>query len=198
MAGGATAAVIAWPTGGGTIRLRESRQLEILTEIFNNRLMDALREKLGASYAPQAISRWPADIPQGGTIMALAQLEPQDVPVFFAEANQIAKDLAETTLTEEEIARATQPLGQLYSRAATSNFFWLLQLEGASTDPKRVKLVPTLIRDYSSTRPEIMQLLARRYLAARPGWQLAVIPHGQELAETTPTIRPAAPAVMGR
>lgn len=196
------AAVIAWPTAGGTERLRESRQLEILTELFNNRLMDALRERLGASYSPQAVSQWPADLPSGGMIMALAQMRPEDVPVFFAEAERIAQDLANSPISDDEIARATQPLSQLYSRAATSNMFWLLQLEGASTDPRRVDLVRTLLGDYSNTRPEIMQLLARRYLAARPGWQLAIIPEGQQLAvdaQARPNrIMPTAPAIMGR
>ncbi|TNE58374.1 MAG: insulinase family protein, partial [Sphingomonadales bacterium] len=189
------AAVIAWPTAGGTEKLRESRQLEILVELFNNRLMDALREKLGASYAPQAISRWPADLPSGGTVMALAQLRPQDVPAFFDEAERISRDLALNPPSEDEIARATQPLSQLYSRAATSNMFWLLQLEGATTDPSRIGLVRTLLSDYSNTRPEIMQFLARRYLAARPGWQMAIIPEGQELAQGR---APTAPAIMGR
>lgn len=193
------AAVVAWPTLGGTARLRESRQLEILAKVFSNKLLDALREKLGASYAPQAVSRWPADLPQGGMIMALAQLEPKDVPVFFAEADRIAQDLANTPLTEDEIARATQPLGQLYSRAATSNLFWLFQLEGVSTDPTRIQLVRTLLADYSQTRPEIMQLLARRYLAARPGWQLAVVPDGYDLEQVERSIQqPAPPAVVGR
>lgn len=196
------AAVIAWPTAGGTARMRESRQLEILTELFNNRLIDALREKLGAAYSPHAVSQWPADLPTGGTIMALAQMRPEDVPVFFAEAERIAQDLAANPPSDDEIQRAVQPLGQLYSRAATSNMFWLLQLEGASSDPRRVDLVRTLLGDYSQTRPEIMQVLARRYLAARPGWQLAVIPEGQELAQGEVQegrrFTPSAPAIMGR
>ena len=192
------AAVIAWPTLGGTVRLRESRQLEILTKVFSNKLLDALREKLGASYAPQAVSRWPADIPQGGMIMALAQLEPKDVPVFFEEADRIAQELATTPLGEDEIARATQPLGQLYSRAATSNFFWLLQLEGVSSNPSKVQLTRSVILDYSNTTPQIMQVLAQRYLAARPGWQLAVVPEGYDLEQAERSVEAAAPVVVGR
>ena len=134
--------------------------------------------------------------------MALAQMRPEDVPVFFAEAERIAQDLAANPPSDDEIQRAVQPLGQLYSRAATSNMFWLLQLEGATSDPRRVDLVRTLLGDYSQTRPEIMQVLARRYFAARPGWQLAVIPEGQDLeqvaVEERRGILPTAPAIMGR
>ena len=180
------AAVIAWPSGGGVEALRESRQLEILIQLFNNRLMDAMRERAGASYAPQVVSDWPKDLQGGGSILALAQLKPEDVPVFFAEAERIAQDLAATPPREDELDRVTEPLRQLISRAATGNNFWLYHLEGASFDERRIQLIRSLMTDYSQTTPEIMQILAKRYLAARPGWQLAIIPEGQPLATNVP------------
>ncbi len=176
------AAVIAWPSGGGVESLRESRQLEILVDLFNNRLIDAMRERAGASYAPNISSSWPVDLSGGGRITAVAQLRPEDVPVFFAAADAIVQDLATNPATQDELARVTEPLRQLISRASTGNTFWLYQLEGSSTDPRRVRLVRSLLSDYTVTTPEAMQVLARRYLAARPGWRLAVIPEGQELA----------------
>jgi len=179
------AAVIAWPSGGGVDAMRESRQLEILINLFSNRLMDAMRERAGASYAPQVISDWPVDLSGGGTIMALAQLRPQDVPAFYAEAERIARDLAANPPAEDELQRVTEPLRQQISRASTGNNFWLYHLEGASFDPRRVELMRSLLVDYSRTTPEIMQLLAKRYLAGRPGWKLAVIPKGQDLARAS-------------
>lgn len=192
------AAVIAWPSGGGVESLRESRQLEILTQLFNNRLMEAMREKAGASYAPQVVSDWPKDLSSGGTILALAQLKPEDVPVFFAEAERIAQDLSTTPPGTDELGRVTEPLRQLISRASTGNNFWLYHLEGATSDPRRVALIRTLLGDYSQTTPEIMQLLAQRYLGARAGWKLAVIPEGQELATKLPRGGAQAPEMSGR
>lgn len=186
------AVVIAWPTGGGIERIRESRQLEILTQLFSNRLMDAMRERAGASYAPQVVSDWPVDLSQGGKIMALAQLQPKDVPVFFAEANRIAAELASTPVESDELGRVTEPLRQLISRASTGNNFWLYNLQGVSFDARRSAAMPTLLSDYSRTTPQIMQTLAQRYLASRPGFKLAIIPEGQELA----TAVPAAPAAQ--
>src|SRR3546814_4506158 len=101
-------------------------------------LMDALRERAGASYAPQVVSEWPTDLPTGGTIMAFAQLQPRDVPAFFAAAGRIANDLATTPPSEDELARVTEPLRQLVSRASTGNGFWLYHLEGASSDRRRI------------------------------------------------------------
>ena len=135
------AAVITWPSGGGMAKIRESRQLEILTQLFNNRLLEAMRERLGASYSPQVFSRWPTDINGGGRITALAQLEPEAVPIFFVEAEKIARDLAANPPSQDEITRVTEPLAQTVRRASTGNQFWLYNLEGASHDPQRVSLL---------------------------------------------------------
>ena len=195
------AAVVAWPSGGGVTALRESRQLEILTQLFNNRLLEALRERAGASYSPQVFSSWPADLASGGRITALAQLEPAFVPVFFAEAERIAKDLAANPPTADELARVTEPLGQLIRRASTGNQFWLYNLEGAAFDPQRVTLLRSLLADYSQTTPQMMQFLAERYLAKVTPFRLAIIPEGQTLAEAPAGgagTNAARPAITGR
>ncbi|MBO6768143.1 MAG: insulinase family protein [Erythrobacter sp.] len=188
------AAVVAWPSGAGVENLRESRRLEVLASLFNNRLMDAMREHAGASYSPVVRSDWPSDVNSGGRIAALAQLRPEDVPVFFAEAERIAKELASAPVTEDEYNRVVEPLRQYVSRASTGNLFWLYQLEGASVDDRRIGLLRYLLADYTQTPPAELQALAQKYLASREGWKLAVIPQGQDLA----TSASAGAAVSGR
>ncbi|MEQ8772508.1 MAG: insulinase family protein [Erythrobacter sp.] len=205
------AAVVTWPSAGGMARIREARQLEILTQVFNNRLMEALREQAGASYSPQVFSKWPEDLAGGGRITALAQLEPEFVPFFFAAADKIATDLAANPPTPDELERVTAPLAERVRRASTGNQFWLYNLEGATTDPARVNLVRSLLADYSQTTPQIMLLLANRYFVRKTPLKLAIIPEGQELAETppasaipdvapdpAPVAEPARAEVMGR
>ena len=176
------AAMVAWPSGAGVAALRESRQLQILTELFNNRLLDAMRERTGASYSPQVSSDWPQDVDSGGSLTALAMVRPEDVPAFFAATEEIVRDLVANPPAADELARVTEPLKQSISRASTGNTFWLWQLEGASTDSRRVALVRTLLNDYTQTTPAAMQALAAKYLAARAPFRLAVIPEGQQLA----------------
>ena len=180
------AAVVEWPSGGGVANLRESRQIQILVQLFNNRLMDAMREKAGASYAPVVRSDWPTDIDGGGRISALAQLQPKDVPIFFREAQRIATELATTPATQDELDRVTEPLRQYISRASTGNMFWLYQLEGATSDPRIVAYLRPLLSDYSRTTPQAMQALAQKYFGTQRPWQLAVIPEGQTLTAAPP------------
>ena len=176
------AAVIAWPSGAGVENLRESRRLEVLVSLFNNRLMEAMREHAGASYSPVVRSEWPSDVNSGGRIPALAQLRPEDVPVFFAEAERIAQELASAPVSEDEYNRVVEPLRQYVSRASTGNLFWLYQLEGATQDPRRIPMLRFLLADYTQTPPAELQALAQKYLGSRAGWRLAVIPQGQTLA----------------
>jgi zinc protease len=192
------AAVVAWPSGGGSANLTESRQLEILTDLFNNRLIDAMRERAGASYAPQVSSRWPVDLNGGGAITAIAQLRPADVPAFFAAAESIAQDLTNEPVTADELERVTEPLKQLISRASTGNTFWLFQVEGASQDPRRLTQIRSLLDDYTQTTPEAMQALARRYFTAQAGYRVAVIPEGQELATRSTSSTSSNAAMTGR
>ncbi|WP_369027182.1 M16 family metallopeptidase [Qipengyuania sp. RANM35] len=187
------AAAIAWPGGAGVENLRESRQLEILTQLFNNRLLDAMRERAGASYAPVVNNQWPTDVDSGGRITAFAQLRPEDVPAFFQAADKIARDLATTPPATDELQRVTEPLLQYLNRVSTGNLFWLYQLEGSTQEPMRIALLRSLLVDFTETTPEKMQALAQKYFGTA-GWRLAVIPEGQKLA----TRVTATPAEAGR
>ncbi|QQN74498.1 pitrilysin family protein [Croceicoccus sp. YJ47] len=173
------AAIIAWPTGGGRDRVRLSRQVEILSQLFNNRLFDAMRERLGASYAPNVASRWPLDREDGGMIIAMAQLQPKDVPAFYDVANGIAADLVANPPGAEEIARVTEPLRQLISRSSSGNGFWLNQLGGAARDPRRFDQVRSILDDYSRTTPETMQKLAQMFLGGEDTVRISVLPEEQ-------------------
>lgn len=171
------AAAFSWPTGGGSVGISQSRELEILTNLFTNRLMDAMREKTGASYAPQVYSTWPLDLDSGGSITATATLQPADVPVFFQTSREIAADLIANPPTADELARVTEPLRQQITRAATAlAFSSCTRLEGATSDPVRFAGIQTLLSDYTVTSPQRMQALASQYLQPAKSWRLAVLP----------------------
>lgn len=170
------AALIAWPTGGGRAQLRESRQLELLAQVFQNRLFDVMREKIGASYAPQVGSTWPLDLPTGGYFAASTQLRPGDLPAFFAATQKIAADLANAPPSADEIARVTEPMKQWITRLATGNGFYLEQLQGGAAEPRKFDDLRSIMVDSATTTPEAMQALAKRYLRPDSTWTVEVVP----------------------
>jgi len=121
------AAVIAWPTGGGTTLLRQSRHLEILSSILRDRLFDRFRSEEAASYSPDVISDWPKAFPSGGHLLGYSQVQPKNIDGFFATAKEIAVDLKTNPVSADELKRATEPLKQLIERASTGNSFWMQQ-----------------------------------------------------------------------
>ncbi|RKF22036.1 insulinase family protein [Altericroceibacterium spongiae] len=170
------AAVMAWPTGGGSAGLPESRKLEVLSQLFSNRLLDAVREGTGSSYAPSVSSNWPLDTDSGGYILAMAQLPPEAVPVFFIEAQKIAEDLAANGPDADELARVTEPFRQLLMRVQTGHAFWMDELEGATRDPNRLSNLNSMMTDYTKVTPEEIKALAAKYLTSHGGWRLAIMP----------------------
>jgi zinc protease len=172
---GQAAAVISWPTGGGTASLRESRQLDVLSQVFANRLMAQLREKAGASYAPQVSSDWPLDLANGGTITASAILQPDVVPTFFATARDIAIDLAAKPVGADELERVVEPVRQQIARAGSSTAFFMQQIEGGTQDPARYQAIRSLLVDYTGVSPQALQALAQRYLLPDGALRVAVI-----------------------
>ena len=138
------AAVIAWPTGGGADGIAESRRLEILAQVFSDRLFERLRQAAGASYSPNVASQWPLGLASGGRLLAIGQVTPDKVPFFFQIARQIAAELVSTPVGKDELQRILLPMIQQLARAATANQFWMRQLAGATTDERRVAAVRSL------------------------------------------------------
>ncbi|MDP9056935.1 MAG: insulinase family protein [Pseudomonadota bacterium] len=170
------AVAVIWPTGGGEAGLRESRQLDILAQVFSNRLLQAIREKLGASYAPQVGSTWPLDLANGGAITAMAQLQPENAARFFTVVDQIAADLAARPPSADELALVLEPLRQQINRAATGTGFFMWQLEGASQDPQRYRGLTTVMTDSTQTTADAMQALAQKYLVQNKAFRVEVLP----------------------
>ena len=156
--------------------IQESRQLQILSQLFTNRLIDAVRERMGVSYSPYVYSTWPVDAQAGGAMTAIAQVGPKDVPLFMDVAEKIAADLIANPASADELDRVLEPLRQQVTRAASSSGFFMQELEGATQDASRIGTIRSILTDYTRTTPEAMQALAARYLAKGKSWRLAVLP----------------------
>ena len=180
--GDRAAAMVAWPTGGGLENVRESRKLEVLVSIFNDRLFEILRSQQGASYSPQVVSSWPVEFQSGGYIGAQSQLTPDNIDRFYDVVELIAKDLREKPVSADELQRVVEPLRQLIARASSGNSFWMSQMEGASFNPQKFVVLRTLLGDYTVITPEEVQALAVKYLDDGKKWKLVVLPEANRLA----------------
>lgn len=174
------AAVMAWPTSGGFAAAKESRQLEILTQIFNDRLFEGLRATDGAAYSPSVQNSWPFSFESGGYILVTSQIKPEKVGFFFRLIRDTAADLANRPVSQDELQRAVAPMRQLLSRASTGNAFWMAQMEGATRDPRYIDVMRSMGSDMLNVTPADIQALAKKYLVPAKSWSLEVLPDGVE------------------
>lgn len=170
------AAVIGWPTGGGSAGAREARKLDVLAAIFRDRLIDQLRSQAGVSYSPNVSSDWPLGMPSGGKILALGMVPPDKADFFFTLARQIAADLAARPIDRDELRRSLLPLAQLVIRSSTGSPFWMRQTAGGSTDAARIDATRMLAQDLGTTSPQEIQALAQKYLRPDKDWTMVVLP----------------------
>ena len=172
------AAVMAWPTSGGFALTKEARQLEILTQIFNDRLFDKLRSTEGAAYSPSVQNSWPFSYDSGGYILVTSQVRPDRINYFYGVVKDTAADLAKTPVSDDELQRAVAPMRQLLVRAGTGNAFWMNQMEGATQDPRYVQAMQTMAQDMLNVTPAQLQALAAKYLVPGKSWSAVVLPQG--------------------
>ncbi len=173
------AGVLAWPTAGGLEDVYESRKLDILAQIFNDRLFDQLRGEEGAAYSPSVGSSWPVGMAGGGAVVVLSQLKPGATERFFAISRGIAADLVARPVSADELARAVGPMRQLIQRASTGSSFWLSQLSGVTSDPRKEGALLSLSSDYARITPAELQATAKRWLDPGKEFRLVVLPKGK-------------------
>ena len=169
-------ALIAWPTGGGVEGTAEGRKLELLAQIFTDRLFDRLRTESGASYSPSVSASWPQGLSSGGRVLALGAVPPDKTALFFRLAREIAADLVKNPIGADELQRAKGPMQQYVMRASTGNTFWLNLLGGATYDPRLIDTARSIVVDYSSVTPEQLQAVAAKYLRPDKDWTMEVVP----------------------
>jgi zinc protease len=169
-------ALIAWPTGGGVEGVPESRKLDVLAQVFSDRLYDRLRTEAGASYSPSVGSSWPDGAASGGRIMAIGQVPPDKTDLFFRLSREIATDLVKNPISDDELQRAKTPMQQYVMRASTGNTFWLNLLSGAAYDPRKIASARSILLDYQNVTAADLQAVAAKYLRPDKDWTMEVVP----------------------
>ncbi|WP_343526398.1 insulinase family protein [Sphingomonas sp.] len=173
------AAVIAWPTGGGIEDDRLRTRLDVLAQVFSDRLIDQLRSKAGASYSPQVASQWPVGLPGGGRMIAIGMVAPDKVDFFLSTARAIAADLAARPIDADELQRIMSPMAQRLMRMSAGNQFWMQRLAGGAYDQRRIDATLGMAQDFVSIGPADIQAVAKRFLRPDTDWTLKVVPRAK-------------------
>lgn len=174
-------AYIAWRTDDFFADVQKARNAALLGDIIDLRLVEELREKQGATYSPSV--DWNAsDVwTDWGYLSASVEVPPALVDRFYRDVKQIAADLRDRPPTADEMDRARKPRLERLSKARETNEYWLEQLAGAQTDPRRLAATRSVLAGYERITPQDVQAAAKQYLSPDGAWMLVVLPDRKPL-----------------
>jgi len=175
-------AFIAWPTDDFVSDPQKARVVRVLERVMALRLIDEIQEKQGVTYSPGTGYEAAWVFPDYGYVAANIEAPPDRLEPFFADALKIARSLREAPVTADELQRAVQPRVEALQRAQATNEYWLGQLAGAQTDPRKLAAIRESITGLQRVTPAEVQRVAREYLVEGRAYRLVVTPEAQAAA----------------
>lgn len=178
-------AYIAWRTDDFFADVQRSRNTALLGDVIDLRLTEELRENQGATYSPSV--GWNAsDVWAGwGYLSARVEVPPALAEGFYRDVRKIAADLRAQPPTADEMDRARKPRLERLAKARETNEYWVEELAGAQTDPRRLAATRSVIAGYERITPQDVQAAARRYLTEDGAWMLMVRPRAEATTAAT-------------
>ena len=113
------------------------RVLSFLAAVLQLKLLEVAREKLGASYAPSAAFSTSTVYPGLNYVYAELEARPADLEGLKVAVRQIASDLRDGGVTEDELERAKAPALDQLAQHGSSNGYWLSVIAQLQTSPDR-------------------------------------------------------------
>jgi zinc protease len=115
------------------------RVLGVLASVMRLKLIEVVREKLGASYSPAAGFSYSTVYPGLNYIFAETEMKPEAMTEVTSALKEIVTALRNGAITQDDLDRARSPAIQQLSQHATENGYWLSVLAEAQTRPDQVE-----------------------------------------------------------
>jgi zinc protease len=124
-----------------------------------------VREELGGSYSPQAQNDGSDTFPGYGYMVANIDVAPADAEKISNLVVDLADELAQKGVTDDQLARAREPLLTAYRQSLRSNNYWLSVIGQAQEKPQMLDWTRTRFADVSAITAAELSALAKKYLS---------------------------------
>jgi len=172
-------AISVWQTPGIRGNMKEFRRFNILASIYGDRLREEIREKLGASYSPNAGATGSDALEGFGYLIGESIGKPEDLDLLLKTMRDLANTLAEKGATGDELDRALKPVLSQLEKALRDNSYWLgTVLSQSQSDPERLDLARGRDADYGSISLKEINALAKKHLAGENSLLVSIKPAG--------------------
>lgn len=174
------AVVLYWPTDD-LLDVQRGRRLNLLAAILQDRLRVKVREEIGATYSARAQNDGSETIPGYGYLFANIDVDPATAGKISDLAIDIAEDLRQKGVTEDEFNRAREPMLNGARLSLRENSYWLYNVLGrAQEKPERLDWARTRLADIEAITPAEISALAAKYLGRERVSRATILPAPKE------------------
>jgi zinc protease len=168
--------VIAWPTDDFW-NIARTRRLNILAAVLDDRLRLEIREKMGAAYSPVVYSVPSKVAPGYGVVRAMMTVDPAQAELLAEKVLEVAAELAEREIEEEELARALEPSLTSIRDMMTTNRYWLESvLSLSSRHPEQLEWPLSIRSDFAAITAADVSEAASSYLRPEHAARIIIRP----------------------
>jgi len=165
-----------WPTTDAR-DVKFVRRLRLLTDVFSDRLRVKIREELGESYSPQAVSAPSETYRDYGLVYTMITVAPEKADQIVTATLAIADDLVKNGVTADELERAKKPILTALRESARTNAYWLGAVLGSAQEfPQRLDWCRTRYTDNEGITIAELNSLAKKYLSSDQAFRVIVVP----------------------
>jgi zinc protease len=167
-----------WKTAGVRGNQKEFRRLNVLADIYGDRIREEIREKLGASYSPNAGASGSDAFEGVGYLIAQSIGKPEDLELLLKTMRELADKLGKQGATADELDRALKPTLSQLEKSLRDNNYWLTTVMSQSqSDPKRLELARSRDADYRAITLVEINTLAKKYLSGDNALLVSIKPN---------------------
>ncbi len=164
-----------WITTGDDDQ-RTTQTMDLLARIVTVRLIDELREKLGATYGGSANSSMSKTYPGRGIFSISTNGDPKDLTAIEAAADVIIAELVAAPADADLFERARKPVLESYADWRKRNDTWIGVAAEAQSNPDRLNRFRNSEDSFKSITADDVWKLAKKYLARPAQFTFRALP----------------------
>jgi len=164
-----------WPAPDATDTLL-SRQTQMLSNLFELRLTEVLREDEGATYSP-GVSRSGSRLYKGyGFIGAQLEISPDRIDEIADRIREVAAQFRAGDIEQDVFDRAIKPTLENLETSLESNGLWMGVLSRAQTDDGPVERFRTRDEAYQTMTLEDLKPVAKQVFVPEDSLEIQILP----------------------
>lgn len=164
-----------WPTTDDS-DLDETLRLELLERVLQVMLTDTLREQLGQTYSPGVNASQSETYPGFGYFTLAAQVAASEVDAAREAMLATVRSVIEGPIDGDILLRARRPVLEAYDNALKSNAGWMVLVERAQSEPRRIDRFLDGKPRFEALTAEDVKATAARWLKPEERLEIVVLP----------------------